>query len=133
MSVVFGDVAIGTEKNKNVAENGLIVTATFTELDKTFLGINTQYVLRYYYKDDNGVEYTGTTTYMYELKEEAEKHIGEKVQIKIDGKGHSMFADYNPPSPVLFWVLCVLCILAVVILVFVIILNTLKIKKRNIG
>lgn len=128
LSIVFGNVAIGTARNKEVSENGSVVTATYVEVERYILGKISDYFLRYYYKDIDGIEYTGTTTYHYSTKEEAEKHIGEEVLIKIDGNGKSVFADYNPPSPILFWVLCVLCVLSLPTLLVISILNGKKLR-----
>ncbi len=41
----------------------------------------------YRYFDENGAEYWGNLKPIYKTEEEAAKHIGEKVEIYIDGKG----------------------------------------------
>lgn len=69
-------------------------------------------VLIYEYIDENGVEYNGMCESRFNVLEDAEKHIGEKVEIYIDGKGKSILTDrkINPGSnvilAVIFIVLC---------------------------
>ncbi len=44
----------------------------------------------YRYVDENGIEYAESLATSYKTSEEGEKHIGEKIEIYIDGKGNSL-------------------------------------------
>ncbi|MDE7394635.1 MAG: hypothetical protein K2M95_00740 [Clostridiales bacterium] len=53
-------------------------------------GHGSTYDLGYEYIDENGVRYREECTWGFGSIEEAKSHIGEKVDIYIDGKGHSI-------------------------------------------
>ena len=48
------------------------------------------YDLGYEYIDENGIRHRGICSFGFSSNEEAESYIGEKVEIYIDGKGHSI-------------------------------------------
>lgn len=58
----------------------------------------TYYFLRYEYTSPDGVYYWNTFE-QFEDKEEAMSHIGEKIQIYIDGKGTSVPSDVYRHKP----------------------------------
>lgn len=67
------------------------------------------FVCVYKYVDENGTKYTGTLyppIYPYfRTSKEAEEHIGEAVEIYIDGKGKSIPVGAQPePGRAIFWV-----------------------------
>ncbi|MCH5161093.1 MAG: hypothetical protein J1G04_03590 [Clostridiales bacterium] len=53
-------------------------------------GTPTTYDLGYEYVDENGVIYRGECSFRLRSYEEAESYMGVKVDIYIDGKGHSI-------------------------------------------
>ena len=56
-------------------------------------GIPTTYDLGYIYVDDNGVIYKEQCAFRLSSVEEAKSYMGKKVEIYIDGKGHSIPTD----------------------------------------
>ena len=58
--------------------------------------IRSPYGCTYKYIDENGIEYIGILKPIYETKQEAEKHIGEEIEIYIDGKGQSIPVGEEP-------------------------------------
>lgn len=70
-------------------ESGVIVEATITEPVKRDLKNHEIYDCKYEYVED-GVYYSGIKTIRALSIEEAQEHIGEKVEIYIDGKGTSV-------------------------------------------
>ncbi len=56
-------------------------------------GISTTYDLGYIYVDDNGVIYKEQCAFHLSSYEEAKSYMGKKVEIYIDGKGHSIPVD----------------------------------------
>ncbi len=54
------------------------------------------YACVYKYVDENGTEYIGGLEPIYKTKQEAETHIGEVVEIYIDGKGKSIPVGAEP-------------------------------------
>ncbi len=53
-------------------------------------GTSTTYNLGYEYIDENGVRYREECSFRLDSIEEAESYMGKKVDIYIDGKGHSI-------------------------------------------
>lgn len=58
--------------------------------------IRSPYACAYKYVDENGTEYIGILKPIYKTKQEAETHIGEAVEIYIDGKGKSIPVGEEP-------------------------------------
>lgn len=54
------------------------------------------YACAYKYIDENGLEYWGILPPVYKTKQEAEQHIGEEVEIYIDGKGNCFPVGEEP-------------------------------------
>jgi hypothetical protein len=87
---------------ERIINNNIIVSATAVEIvehsavqdnggaqgRKVVYG----YRLRYYYVDDNGFEYWWTSDAVeYRLEKQAAAHLGETLEIYIDGKGQRCF------------------------------------------
>ncbi|MCH5162779.1 MAG: hypothetical protein J1G38_04745 [Clostridiales bacterium] len=74
-------------------------------------GTPTTYDLGYEYVDENGVIYRGECSLRLRSYEEAKSYIGKKVDIYIDGKGHSILVseaeDFNQNTA---WILMGLAI-----------------------
>ncbi len=63
------------------------------------------YACVYKYVDENGTKYIGALKPIYKTKKDAETHIGEIVEIYIDGKGKSIPVGEEPQiGRSLFWV-----------------------------
>ncbi|MDE7454381.1 MAG: hypothetical protein K2M64_00960 [Clostridia bacterium] len=58
--------------------------------------IRSPYACAYKYVDENGTEYIGVLKPIYKTKQEAEAHIGETIEIYIDGKGKSIPVGEEP-------------------------------------
>ena len=95
--------------------------------------ISTTYDLGYEYIDENGVRYReicnlGTTDY-----EEAKSYMGKKVDIYIDGKGHSIAVyqakDFNQNYA--WWLMGIAISIAVSYTIGLIIWGVIKHKRKN--
>lgn len=58
--------------------------------------IRSPYACSYKYIDENGLEYWGILQPIYKTKQEAEQHIGEEIEIYIDGNGESFPVGEKP-------------------------------------
>jgi hypothetical protein len=77
---------------------GVIVEAPFVKVieKKSFQRSgNYYYLLRYEYYDESGIKYYGDWRKPLYDRETAESYLGQKVEIYIDGKGHSICAGDN--------------------------------------
>lgn len=81
------------------------VEATITEVHGRTVNHFTEYYLFYEYTAQDGTYYCGSAD-SFDEWDEAVSHIGEKVQIYIDGKGYSVpsLAYRNKPN---MWVLII--------------------------
>lgn len=58
--------------------------------------VHSPYACAYKYIDESGLEYWGILPPIYKTKQEAEQHIGEEIEIYIDGKGESFPVGEKP-------------------------------------
>ncbi|MDE6604877.1 MAG: hypothetical protein K2K85_02505 [Clostridia bacterium] len=116
-------------KMQNAQNGGVIVEATIVNVrsygssgmigefrtrgDKSFETI-------YNYIDVDGTIYSGTAKAGYNTEKEAKQHIGEKIEIYIDGKGNSI-AKGNKTNPTQYIIVAIIFfIIDVAIIAFVI-------------
>ena len=85
-------------KKQNAIDGGVKVSATIVNIDAYHLtstlivSTETRYETIYEYIDSDGTKYDGVASSGFKTKEEAEKYLGTKVDIYIDGKGNSIIA-----------------------------------------
>ena len=93
--------------------------------------IRSPYTCAYKYIDENGIEYVGRLKPIYKTKQEAETHIGETVEIYIDGKGKSIPVGEEPEAGYsLIWVV-ISTILVCADIVGIVIVSIKIQKERN--
>ena len=93
--------------------------------------IRSPYACAYKYIDENGIEYVGRLKPIYKTKQEAETHIGETVEIYIDGKGKSIpVGEESETGYSLIWVV-ISTILVCADIVGIVIISIKIQKERN--
>ncbi len=89
---------------QQMIDDGIVVEAEIYSCRQRHL--RAPYASVYKYVDENGRKYIGRLKPIYKTKEEAETHIGETVEIYIDGKGKSIPVGEKPHiGRSLFWVI----------------------------
>jgi hypothetical protein len=86
-------------KHKEIKETGQLVNAVFTDCrydGPVHSQSSDHWQLRYYYKADNGIEYSGILEVNGEAR--AKGLLGTEVSIYVDGKGNCVYSG-EEPSP----------------------------------
>ena len=116
---------------RNAMEGGVIVEAKIVGVRScSSPSSGVHWHLEYRYIDENGVRYSGTSGPLFNYIEEAERHIGEKVDIYIDGKGNSIEVGSTPADKALIAVFVVLII--IVLIAIAVYFKLLAVDKRNL-
>lgn len=134
--MTLGLVDYFDDKGKaDAIKNGVIVQAEWVGIIPNMHkgGTSTTYNLGYEYIDENEVIYREECSFRLDSLEEAKSYMGKKVDIYIDGKGHSIAVyqvkDFNQNFA---WTLIGIAIgLAVSYTVGLIIWRVIKHKRKN--
>ena len=96
-------------------------------------GTSTTYNLGYEYIDGNGVRYREECSFRLNSLEEAKSYMGKKIDIYIDGKGHSITVeqakDFNQNFA--WWLMGIGIGLAVSYTVGLMIWRVIKYRRNN--
>ncbi|MDE7215668.1 MAG: hypothetical protein K2N32_01890 [Clostridia bacterium] len=87
----FWGYYFGSNQRKAI-EGGVIVKAQIVNIGVS----GTLWHTIYEYTDENGVRYSGRGYYGFSHDYEAESCIGKKIDIYIDGQGHSIAVGHKP-------------------------------------
>lgn len=110
-----------------IAEAEIVNTSYFNPHTKVGRGY---WRLEYEYIDENGVRYSGYDGSSFNNEAEAMQYLGTKVDIYIDGKGHSIVVGNTPANTELMIIAIVLIVLAIVAIA--VYCKLLVIDKRRI-
>lgn len=91
---LFWSYYVGVQK-RNAIKGGVIVEAEVVGISRGVAKTRSTADLVYEYRDSNGVYYTGLGK-SFSNENEARRHIGTKIDIYIDGKGHSIAVGQKP-------------------------------------
>ena len=99
----YVDICKDAHKQYNTIKNGVIVEAEFVRIESFIRSSDSArtrkskigYDLIYEYVDGD-IKYEGEGAFNFDYESEAEKYLGEKIQIYIDGKGVSIPVGQQP-------------------------------------
>ena len=124
-------------RDLNTIERGVIVEAEF--VDVSYDNPHTEggrgyWKLEYEYIDENGVSYFGYDNSTFAYESVARRHIGSKVDIYIDGEGHSIIVGYEPDvkgALITAIVLIILTIVALAVYIKLLVIDKKKMKEND--
>ena len=124
-------------RDLNTIEGGVKVNAEIVNVGYRNVltsGGSGSWYLEYEYIDENGVIYYGHDDSTFEYQEYAMRYIGSKIEIYIDGEGHSIVAGYKPGAKgalITAIVLIVLTIVALAVYIKLLIIDKKKMKENE--
>lgn len=133
--MTLGLVHYFDDKGKaDAIKSGVVVQAEWVGIVPNSHGqANATYDLGYEYIDENGVIYREKCVLGFDSIDEAESYIGKKVDIYIDGKGHSITVkqakDFN--QNLAWWLMGIAIGIAVSYTIGLIIWGVIMHKRKN--
>ena len=124
-------------QKRNAIERGVKVNAEIVGVgysNSLTEGGSGSWYLEYEYIDENGVKYCGRDNSTFEYQEYAMRYIGSKIEIYIDGEGHSIVAGYKPgdrASLIVAIVLIILTIVALAVYIKLLVIDKKKMKEND--